>query len=124
MAQAADFPRFYLDYAVVQESLKNDKGNWDIFMKLVEIDSKKANFIAEFWWSKVKKECSPFVKEIVKKAVKEIKPKTTKEELKNSERVKKEANQCYYGVYYDNWADINKMVADSYQRALSKNTSN
>jgi len=125
MAQAAGIPRFYADYAVVQESLKNGKGNWAVFMKLVEVDSKRANFIAEFWWVKAKKECSPFVDEIVMKGVKKIKPKTTKEEKsKIFEGIKKEADQCFYGVYYDHWAEINKMVADSYQRALSKNTPN
>jgi len=121
MAQAAGIPRFFADYAVVQESLKNGEGNWDIFMKLVDVDSKRADFIAEFWWVRAKKECGPFVDKILMKGVKKIGPKTTKEKKsKIIKGLKKEANQCFYGVYYDHWAEINKMVADSYKRALSK----
>ena len=45
-----------------------------------------------------------------------IKPDSTEsDKSKIFSLVKKEANQCYYGIYYDNWNEINKMILKKFQ---------
>jgi len=113
-------PRFYLDYAVVQDSLKNDKGNFDEFMKLAEINRNAADFIAKFWWGKAKKECHAFVNEMIKQRVEQMTPDSTEYEKSEIEKgLKEDADQCYYGVYYDHWDEINQMVIQRHQEAIS-----
>ena len=114
-------PRFYLDYAVVQHSLKNDVGNFDEFMKLAEIDSNSADFIAKFWWGKAKKECDEYLKSLVERYVKKITQETSKEEKEELKKlIKEDAVNCFYGVYYDHWDEINQMVLQKYKAALSE----
>lgn len=119
-AQEATLPRFYLDYAIVQHSLKADKGLFDELMDLAKMDRNSADFIAKFWWGKAKKECNEFVEKIARKYARRITPamsKTDKEKLQKL--VTEEANQCYYGVYYDHWEEVNQMIKAKYN-AVSK----
>ena len=58
--------QFYIDYAVVQHSLKGGVGNWDEFMKLLELNKNSATAIAKFWTFKAQKECYEYIKELVK----------------------------------------------------------
>lgn len=112
--------RFYLDYAVVKHSLKNDEGLNEL-MALAKLDQKAADFLAEFWWIKAKKECISFVKEMNKLYADKIATATSqpeKEQLK--EQAMREADQCFYGVYYDHWNEINQMIKKQYERALKK----
>jgi 23S rRNA G2069 N7-methylase RlmK/C1962 C5-methylase RlmI len=118
---ADGLPRFYLDYAVVQHSLKNDVGNFDEFMKLAEIDRESADFMAEFWWSKAKRECNEYIKETIERQARRITPETSEEEKEELLRdARAEADQCFYGVYYDHWDEINDMVVKRYQDAIGK----
>ena len=36
-------------------------------------------------------------------------------------KAQKEAEQCYYGVYYDNWDAINKMISDKLKAVKEEN---
>ena len=112
--------RFYLDYAVVQHSLKNDVGNFNEFMKLAELDRDSADFIAKFWWGKAKKECDEFIRGIIVDHVKNLTKETSNEEKEKLEKtIMEEADHCFYGVYYDHWDEINQMVVQKYKAALA-----
>lgn len=54
-AQPPPLHRFFLDYAVLKHSLKNDQGAFDELMELRDLDPYAADFVAEFWWSKAKR---------------------------------------------------------------------
>lgn len=114
-------PRFYLDYAVVEHSLKNDVGNFDEFMNLRELDMNSANFIAEFWSGKARRECDEFIKGVAKRYSKRVTTQTSKEKYnKLIKAAKREKDQCFYGVYYDHWDEINQMIVEKYKSALAE----
>ena len=113
--------RFYADYAVVQHSLKNDKGLFNQLMALYDLDRNVANFLAEFWWTKAKKECDSFVKEAAEHYSRMITAETSQPERERLEKeVKQEADHCFYGVYYEHWDEINQMISQRYKERLKK----
>ena len=117
--------RFYLDYAVVEHSLKNDKGLFKELMALAKLDRNAADFLAEFWWTKAKTACNSFVKEVVERYSGMVTPETSQPELDQLEKqVKQESNHCFYGVYYDHWDEINQMIKQRYQESLKRRKSN
>src|SRR5215472_16239296 len=111
--------RFYLDYAVVEHSLKNDKGFFNQLMALYDLDRNAANFLAEFWWTKAKTQCNSFVKESVEHYSRMITPDTSQPEQERLEKqTKQEADHCFYGVYYEHWDEINQMIKQRYEERL------
>lgn len=122
MAAESSMPRFYLDYAVVSHSLKNDEGHFEELMAIAKAHPQKTDFIAEFWWAKAKKECHDTFDEIVRRYASQVKGDTSAAEKSKLEKeAKAEADQCVYGVYYDHWDEINQMIIKRFEQ-LKKET--
>jgi hypothetical protein len=104
-------PRFFLDYAVVDHSLKNDKGYSNELLKLWEKNPHSAIFLGEFWHQKAYNACRESIRENIDHCVKKITLGMTEQEKdKITEPAKKAADQCFYAFYYDNWDEINKTI--------------
>ena len=123
LADGAGLSRFYLEYTEVSHSLMSDQGCVDELMELHSLDVNAADKIADFWLFKSKRECYDFVEKIksgvdFKDLYKEIDyyidKKTTSVSGGKYEEIQKkalkEAEQCRYCIYYDNWDAINKMI--------------
>ena len=124
-ADGADPSRFYREYTEVSNSLMSDKGCVSELMELRLLDVNASDKIADFWMFKSKRECYDFVEKIksgvdFKDLYKEIDyyidKKTTNVSGGKYEEIQKnalkEAEQCRYCIYYDNWNEINKMILD------------
>jgi len=122
-ADGTGLSRFYLEYTEVSHSLMSDEGCLDELMELQSLDMNAADKIADFWLFKSKRECYDFVEKIksgvdFKDLYKEIDyyidKKTTSVSSGKYEEIQKkalkEAEQCRYCIYYDNWDAINKMI--------------
>jgi hypothetical protein len=122
-ADEAGLSRFYREYTEVSHSLMSDQGCVDELMELQSLDVNAADKIADFWLFKSKRECYDFVEKIksgvdFKDLYKEIDyyidKKTTNVSGGKYEEIQKkalkEAEQCRYCIYYDNWDAINKMI--------------
>ena len=122
-ADGTGLSRFYLEYTEVSHSLMSDEGCLDELMELQSLDMNAADKIADFWLFKSKRECYDFVEKIksgvdFKDLYKEINyyidKKTTSVSSGKYEEIQKkalkEAEQCRYCIYYDNWDAINKMI--------------
>ncbi len=122
-ADETDLARFYREYTEVDHSLMSDQGCVDELMELQSLDVNAADKIADFWMYKSKRECYDFVEKIksdvnFKDLYKEIDylidKRTTNvsggEYEKIQKKALKEAEQCRYCIYYDNWDEINKMI--------------
>jgi hypothetical protein len=122
-ADGTGLSRFYLEYTEVSHSLMSDEGCLDELMELQSLDMNAADKIADFWLFKSKRECYDFVEKIksgvdFKDLYKEIDyyidKKTTSVSGGKYEEIQKkalkEAEQCRYCIYYDNWDAINKMI--------------
>ncbi len=111
LAEQNDVPRFFLDYAVVDHSLKNDRG---YSMELLELHKKEPNsaiFLANFWHNKALRECEENIRSAAHLYSQTITLNMTEEEKKKAmEPASKIADQCFYGFYYDNWGEINKSI--------------
>ncbi len=124
-ADKVEISRFYEDYTVVSHSLMNDQGCLNELTELLSLDKDAADNIADFWLFRAKRECYDFVEKIksnidfkdlykeidyyVDKPIKSISGGKYDEIQKNAQ---KEAKQCRYSIYYDNWDAINKMISD------------
>ncbi len=119
----AGLSRFYREYTEVSHSLMCDQGCVDELMELQSLDVNAADKIADFWMYKSKRECYDFVEKIksdvnFKDLYKEIDylidKRTTNVSGGEYEEIQKkalkEAEQCRYCIYYDNWDEINKMI--------------
>ncbi len=124
-ADGADLSRFYREYTEVSHSLMSDQGCVNELMELQSLDVNAADKIADFWMFKSKRECYDFIEKIksgvdFKDLYKEIDyyidKKTTNVSGGKYEEIQKkalkEAEQCRYCIYYDNWDEINKMILD------------
>jgi hypothetical protein len=122
-ADGAGLSRFYREYTEVSHSLMSDQGSVDELMELQSLDVDAADKIADFWLFKSKRECFDFIEKIksgvdFKDLYKEIDyyidKKTTNVSGGKYEEIQKkalkEAEQCRYCIYYDNWDAINKMI--------------
>ena len=119
--QEKTIPRFFLDYAVVNHSLKNDQGYSMELLELLKIDPNSANFIANFWWEKAKRECKNDVESIAQNYAKRITENTTEGEKEQIfAKAKNECNQCFYSFYYDNWDAINETILNKLESANIK----
>lgn len=110
-------------YSSVQTNLKNDSGKLDIFKNMLKKNPDKAEFIADYWQTKLRICCS-------KKDDKDLTDslwatvslarsgKITQEESKNRttklmDEYQKELISCFNSFYYDNWNEINKTIGDN-----------
>ena len=122
-ADGTGLSRFYLEYTEVSHSLMSDEGCLDELMELQSLDMNAADKIADFWLFKSKRECYDFVeklksgvdfKDLYKEIDYYIDKKTTSVSGGKYEEIQKkalkEAEQCRYCIYYDNWDAINKMI--------------
>ena len=122
-ADEAGTSRFYREYTEVSHALMSDQGCVSELMELQSLDVNAADKIADFWMFKSKRECYDFVEKIksdvdFKDLYKEIDyfidKRTTSVSGREYEEIQKkalkEAEQCRYCIYYDNWDDINKMI--------------
>jgi len=110
--------RFFLDYAVVDHSLKNDNGYSMELLDLYEKDRDSAVFIAEFWHQKAVKECMEAIQQTAHRYSRQITLGMSEEEkAKINSKGEKEARQLFYGYYYDNWDGINKTIEDKLRNA-------
>ena len=115
-AETPDLHRFFLDYAVVKHSLKNDQGVFDELIGLRHLNPHAADFLVEFWWTKAKKECNDYMYEVAKRySEKETADTSKAQKEKLHGEATKEVDQCFYGVYYDNWDEINRMILQNYK---------
>ncbi len=133
-AEKEEFSRFYEDYTDVSHSLMSDQGRLDELTGLLSLDKDAADHIADFWLFRAKRECYDFVEKIksnidfkdlykeidyyVDKPVKSISGGKYDEIQKNTQ---KEAEQCRYSIYYDNWDAINKMILDKFNAIKEEN---
>ena len=134
-ADKADQSRFYQEYSEVNHSLMSDQGCLKELKELSSLDITAADHIADFWLFKAKRECYDFVEKIksnieFKDLYKEIElyvDKTTTTNISGEkyseiqEKAQKEAEQCRYCVYYDNWDAINKMILDKLKAVKEEN---
>lgn len=133
-ADGAGLSRFYREYTVVSHSLMSDQGCVDELMELQSLDVNAADKIADFWMFKSKRECYDFVEKIksgidFKDLYKEIDYFIDKRTASVSggkyeeiqKKALKEAEQCRYCIYYDNWGDINKMILDKLKSVKEAN---
>ena len=124
-ADGAGLSRFYQEYTEVSHSLMSDQGCVSELMELQSLDVNAADKIADFWLFKSKRECYDFVEKIksgvdFKDLYKEIDyymdTRTTNvsggKYKEIEKKAQKEAEQCRYCVYYENWDAINKMILD------------
>lgn len=115
-------PRFYLDYAVVQDSLKNGHGYLKELLGFAKTHRQQADFLAEFWWARAKKDCMETFREIAKRYGPQINQSATAtEKTKLENALQAEADQCVYGVIYDHWDEINKMILEKVRSAEQEN---
>ncbi len=133
-ADEAGLSRFYREYTEVNHSLMSDQGCVNELMELQSLDVNAADKIADFWLFKSKRECYDFIEKIksgigFKDLYKEIDyyidKKTTNVSCGKYEEIQKkalkEAEQCRYCVYYDNWDAINKMILDKLKAVKEEN---
>lgn len=121
-AEEPSFPRFYLDYAVVQHSLKNDQGLFEQLMEFAKAYPRQADFIADFWWGRARKECGTTFSEVANRYASKLTPSMSPAERAKLEKdAKKEADECVYGVYYDHWDEINKMIEQRLKKLKEDN---
>lgn len=113
-------PRFYLDYAIVEHSYKNDQGNFEELMKLKGINGRAAEMISNFWSMKAENSCKGYIKKLSKDVTRESKGKTSEEEKVILEKGRDKVNQCFYLYYYENWEEMNIMIKNRYQQALER----
>jgi hypothetical protein len=124
-ADGSGLSRFYQEYTEVNNSLMSDQGCLNELMELQSLDTNAADKIADFWRFKSKRECYEFVEKIksgidFEDLYKEIDyymdTRTTKisggKYKEIEKKAQKEAEQCRYCVYYENWNEINKMILD------------
>ncbi|GAX60626.1 ATP phosphoribosyltransferas [Candidatus Scalindua japonica] len=124
-ADDAGLSRFYQEYSEVSHALMSDQGCVNELTELHSLDVDAADKIADFWLYKSRRECHDFVEKIkagidFRDLYKEIDfyidKKTTPvsggkyEEVEK--KAQKEAEQCRYCIYYENWDAINKMISD------------
>ena len=122
-AEESGISRFYQEYREVNNSLMSDQGCVNELMELHSLDAKAADKIADFWLFKSKRKCYDFVEKIksgidFKDLYKEIDyymdTRTTNvsggKYKEIEKKAQKEAEQCRYCVYYENWDAINKMI--------------
>ncbi len=133
-ADKAEFSRFYEDYAAVSHSLMSDQGCLNELTELLSIDRDAADHIADFWLFRAKRECYDYVEKIksnidfkdlykeidyyVDKPIESVSGGKYDEIQKNA---RKEAKQCRYSIYYDNWDAINKMILDKFNAIKEEN---
>ncbi len=133
-ADGAGLSRFYREYTEVNHSLMSDQGCVNELMELHSLDVNAADKIADFRLFKSKRECYDFVEKIksgvdFKDLYKEIDyyidKKTTNVSGGKYEEIQKkalkEAEQCRYCIYYDNWDEINKMILDKLKAVKEEN---
>ncbi len=134
LADETDLARFYREYTEVDHSLMSGQGCVKELMELRSLDTGAADKIADFWLFKSKRECYDFVEKIksgidfedlYKEIDYYIDKKTTKvsggkyDEIEK--KTQKEAEQCRYCIYYDNWDAINKMILDKLKVVKEEN---
>ncbi len=133
-ADDAGLSRFYREYTEVSHSLMSDQGCVNELMELHSLDKNAADKIADFWMFKSKRECYDFIEKIksgvdFKDLYKEIDyyidNRTTNVSGGKYEEIQrkalKEAEQCRYCIYYDNWDAINKMILDKLKLVKEEN---
>lgn len=113
LGEERTIPRFLIDYAVVDRSLKNRKGYAIELLKLYQKDPNSATLIADFWHQKAVRECQKCIETNVDLYLQKITPNMTQEEKdKVMEPAKEAATQCFYSFYYDNFDEINKTIVN------------
>ncbi len=137
-ADGTGLSRFYREYTEVSHSLMSDQGCVSELMELQSLDVNAADKIADFWMFKSKRECYDFVEKIksgidFKDLYKEIDYYIDKRTITNvsggkyeeiQKEALKEAEQCRYCIYYDNWDNINKMILDKLKTVKEENKKN
>ncbi|NQS89686.1 hypothetical protein HQ584_07865 [Patescibacteria group bacterium] len=110
-AEERTMPRFFLDYGVVDHSLKNDEGYSMELLELYEKNPNSAVFIADFWHQKALRECEESIRSNSRLYSNNITLDMTKEERDEVMKPAEEAAiKCLYGYYYDNWNKINESI--------------
>jgi hypothetical protein len=133
-ADKAEFSHFYEDYTAVSHSLMSDQGRLNELTELLSLDKDAADQIADFWLFRAKRECYDFVEKIksnidfkdlykeidyyVDKPIRSVSGGKYDEIQKNAQ---KEAEQCRYSIYYDNWDAINKMILNKFNTIKEEN---
>ncbi|MHC4322220.1 MAG: hypothetical protein ACYST3_08095 [Planctomycetota bacterium] len=133
-ADGLGLSRFYREYKEVNHSLMSDQGCLNELMELQSLNGNAADKIADFWLFKSKRECYDFVEKIksgidFKDLYKEIDyymdARTTNvsggKYKEIEKKAQKEAEQCRYCVYYENWDAINKMILDKLKVVKEEN---
>lgn len=96
--------RFWINYAVVDHSLKNDEG---LFDTVVKIDDARLDFLSDFWWQKIMRDCD------AKGLIHDAFDGSTVEDGKKKANIR--VDNCSYWVIYENWDEINKTILNSYK---------
>lgn len=110
---------FWVHYAVVEHSLKGNKGEFKTALKLDKVNPNATQFLSDYWWSKIIRDCK--LDEIVDKASKRSSGKNIEEYRQYlNEVVGKDLDNCSYEVISDNWKDINKSIINRLKVAKSE----
>jgi len=100
---------FYLDYAVVQHSLKGDQG---LFEELMEIaKNNPSDVLANFWWGRALHHCDALMKETIQDHLQRT-PNRNKDDM--AADITKQTAPCRHSYYVDHWDEINRMIRTQY----------
>ena len=112
--------RFYIQYAITQNTYTGGEGLFDELMELHDRSQSSADLIAQLWYKRALTSCEREA-ELAAKAVTDkyfdenpnFKYSDLTEEQKNAntKEIFEKIRPCMCGYYYDNWDKINKMIA-------------
>lgn len=121
----AAFSAFYLDYAIVEHSIKNDIGMFDKLMELNDLGEKVeqhpvGEILAEFWWNRSVINCNNYMTSVMEAWKNRISDKEVQKYIMDRN------NKCVQSYIYDNWNEINETILNKYnylEGKLKKNQS-
>jgi hypothetical protein len=114
--------RFFLDYAVMDHSLKGDQGETEKLMALLqadqENDTQTAKCLAGFWHQRAIQHCDAWVQKSIKRHIQAL-PEQASEKQKDAVMTKvwKDVEPCLHSYYYDHWEEINQTIRNRYETA-------
>lgn len=117
LAEEETIPRFFLDYAIVDRTLKNGKGYTAELSELYKRNRSSAIFIFMFWQEKAFRECEEVTRTSAQHYRQAIINMTEEEKDRIMKSAQAEVSQCSYSFYYDSWDEINKTIVNQLKAA-------
>jgi hypothetical protein len=115
-------PRFFLHYAVVQDSLKGGHGEWVKLITLskwdLERETQTATHLVHFWHHRAMRHCDTWLQESIKLHYRTLPEKASESQRKAvMEKVWDDIDPCLESYYYDHWEELNQTIRNQYETA-------